>query len=484
MSSRRPVGAFVEDSLRILQSEYVVIGQDRVSSFDAWLIIGFVAGITAATVLLASCSGTFESASAAATEYHWLEAENPTTLTAPMQVASDSAASGGKYIWVPNGAGTGGQATYAVNISQAGTYVLWARTIAPNGYDDSFYIEMDTTGNKLWHVPQSTTWTWRRLKDATSGADPVTWSLSAGTHTLKVKQREDGTKADKILITNDLSLVPSGVGGTAENVTIPKPDLVVTDIVFNPVTPKAGDMVTVSARIQNIGLGPVQPNTSIEVRIGAGGPTAKIVGTGSFVSAAGLAPGEVITISATPAWQPGPCKHNVAAEVDYGKRVDEGIETNNLRNETFDVKDSSGSSCPQTLVSISFPTYIAPLKFAICGNNLTPIYFWEIETFIDAVVSQSTSFTLQRLIVRYYTTTDASGLPVYEKEFDYAQFLKQNAGQNGFDTAILNSAITSTNGTLCQAPWAPEQVKSLKVILRGIDATNKSFETSNVINFQ
>jgi hypothetical protein len=37
---------------------------------------------------------------------------------------------------------------------------------------------------------------------------PLEYTLAAGTHTLRIKQRENGTKLDKLLITNDLTYVP------------------------------------------------------------------------------------------------------------------------------------------------------------------------------------------------------------------------------------------------------------------------------------
>jgi hypothetical protein len=44
---------------------------------------------------------------------------------------------------------------------------------------------------------------------ANSGvADPILFSLPAGTHTLVVKQREDGARLDRLLITPDLAAVP------------------------------------------------------------------------------------------------------------------------------------------------------------------------------------------------------------------------------------------------------------------------------------
>jgi len=42
----------------------------------------------------------------------------------------------------------------------------------------------------------------------------VVFNLSAGDHILEIKQREDGTKLDKLLITNNLSYVPQDEGNT------------------------------------------------------------------------------------------------------------------------------------------------------------------------------------------------------------------------------------------------------------------------------
>jgi len=47
-------------------------------------------------------------------------------------------------------------------------------------------------------------WVWDQ---AASHTTPVFY-LDAGSHTLTLKQRESGTKLDKLIITNDLTLVP------------------------------------------------------------------------------------------------------------------------------------------------------------------------------------------------------------------------------------------------------------------------------------
>jgi K319L-like, PKD domain len=136
-----------------------------------------------------------------------VEAESG-SLTAPMVVQSSGTASGGQYVVVPEGSGNNyndatkggpGQISHALNIPEAGTYALWARTRAPNGTSDSFYV---TSGGNLireWTVPASTTWRWNEVSEI---------FLNAGALNLEFRQREDGTQLDRIILTNDLSFVP------------------------------------------------------------------------------------------------------------------------------------------------------------------------------------------------------------------------------------------------------------------------------------
>ena len=90
-----------------------------------------------------------------------LEAESG-SLTAPMVVQSCGTASGGQYVVVPQGTGNNfndgtnggpGQVSHSINIPQGGTYALWARTIAPNGSSDSFYVTSSGTLIREWLVP-------------------------------------------------------------------------------------------------------------------------------------------------------------------------------------------------------------------------------------------------------------------------------------------------------------------------------------------
>lgn len=155
----------------------------------------------------------------------WLEAEAG-MMIAPMQIATDTDASAGSYITVPAGNGMvtdpssrAGYAEYSLNISVPGDYVIWGRVLAPNNADNSFYISIDNSQEIVWHtkITSDGFWTWdpvsvRQPSDVADNTNPMMVHLTTGSHTLRIKQREDGTQIDTILITNDLSYVPDGLG--------------------------------------------------------------------------------------------------------------------------------------------------------------------------------------------------------------------------------------------------------------------------------
>ena len=59
-------------------------------------------------------------------------------------------------------------------------------------------------------------WHWDKVNDYEI-LDPVPFSLTPGVHTIKVKLREDGTKLDKMLLTNDINFVPRGKGSYVDD---------------------------------------------------------------------------------------------------------------------------------------------------------------------------------------------------------------------------------------------------------------------------
>jgi hypothetical protein len=125
-----------------------------------------------------------------------------------MVIRSNSTASRGKYVEVPDGTGNNsneqtnggpGEVRFTIKISQTGKHVLWARALAPDGGSDSFFVTIDGRLLVKWNVDKSTTWKWTKV---------ATPSLSPGAVNLAFWQREDGTKLDQIILTSDLNFTP------------------------------------------------------------------------------------------------------------------------------------------------------------------------------------------------------------------------------------------------------------------------------------
>jgi regulation of enolase protein 1 (concanavalin A-like superfamily) len=145
----------------------------------------------------------------------YLESENGTS-TSPLQTLTDSTASNGLYVQVTpgNNSGsavpTGGHATFPFIVTTAGDHKVWGRVIAPTTSDDSFWVRVDTQPWVQWNnIVNGTGWHWDVVHNSAAGDAVVLFNLAAGSHTLEIAYREDGTKLDRLLITNQLGLVPS-----------------------------------------------------------------------------------------------------------------------------------------------------------------------------------------------------------------------------------------------------------------------------------
>jgi hypothetical protein len=88
---------------------------------------------------------------------------------------------------------------YTFNILEEGTYRIKGTVYAANGSDDSFWVKVNGSpvGGYLWDVLQNTSYQQDYVNDR-NGADPVEVSLKAGSNTVTVYLREDGTRLDRI----------------------------------------------------------------------------------------------------------------------------------------------------------------------------------------------------------------------------------------------------------------------------------------------
>jgi hypothetical protein len=132
---------------------------------------------------------------------------------------SDADASGGEaVVAIPNvgeneeDTTNGARLDYEVEFSETGTYYVWIRGRGPSGNDDSVHVGLDgspATYGGLGLSPDGGSWDWANEVDG----NRVTVSVgSAGTHTLSLWMREDGTEVDKLVVTRNASYTPSDEG--------------------------------------------------------------------------------------------------------------------------------------------------------------------------------------------------------------------------------------------------------------------------------
>jgi hypothetical protein len=141
------------------------------------------------------------------------------TITSPMMIKDDPAASGGSYMAVAAGnespsnapaSSTEGVAKYTFSISDTGTYRIWARVSVANDGDDSFWVRMGTSGSWIkWNgIQVGTAYHWVLVKP--EGGSPSTFALTADVdNELQIAYREDGTRLDALFITNDTAFAPN-----------------------------------------------------------------------------------------------------------------------------------------------------------------------------------------------------------------------------------------------------------------------------------
>ncbi|MAE67841.1 MAG: hypothetical protein CMJ18_26605 [Phycisphaeraceae bacterium] len=145
----------------------------------------------------------------------WREAEMGTAAVSALEVIGDPTASNGRLLanFTPGQSLVDQPARadvkHHVSIDAEDDYRIWARMIAPHEDADSIWLRVDGGPWINWEVRPGRTlptrWSWYEA--------PTMFSLTAGEHSLDLADREDGLQIDKLLVTNDLGLDPTGVGG-------------------------------------------------------------------------------------------------------------------------------------------------------------------------------------------------------------------------------------------------------------------------------
>ena len=141
---------------------------------------------------------------------------------APMVKAVEN---GIEHIWVPNGThaavlannnAAAGRAFITASIPSAGRYKMFGLVRGLGDADDSFHIKVGTNNYFEWHVGGNTNgFRWVEITSG-SGRSAISYQLNAANYQIEVREREDGTKLSKILMTDDMQLTASDIGGGPE----------------------------------------------------------------------------------------------------------------------------------------------------------------------------------------------------------------------------------------------------------------------------
>lgn len=133
-------------------------------------------------------------------------------LTLPMVPVSD-----GGTGWVESAIySSEGATNVQVTSSQDDEFHLWIRVIAPDSGQDSYFVSVDGGPEEIFHVHGSPTpdisafsetWVWRKMLQTVNG-EPRSFSLSAGSHSIRFRSRESGPKLDRIVLSSDPDFVP------------------------------------------------------------------------------------------------------------------------------------------------------------------------------------------------------------------------------------------------------------------------------------
>jgi len=140
----------------------------------------------------------------------WIEAEDAQVISSGMKIGSDINASGEGYIYAPKGSDPHdkGYLEYEIDIPEPGTYRLWARCYWPDTAANSFLESFDGgTETILGNDLSFDSWHW---------VPGQSYPFSEGKRLLRIRDREDGSRLDKLLLTPSSAYIPKGVGEVKE----------------------------------------------------------------------------------------------------------------------------------------------------------------------------------------------------------------------------------------------------------------------------
>jgi hypothetical protein len=245
-------------------------GLDPSTTYEYYVASSDAAGNTATS----SPTKTFTTAANAYT-YLRFEAEAGTAV-APVRAVSGSPGSyGSAYIDTPAGTATGsatapsGTATFGVNVPTAGSWHLWLRMYGPDANSDTWYESINGAARQTISPTVTGQWQWVAGR---------TYTLAAGLATLELGGRNAQARADRVLLTDDPTFVPTEQ--PVDDQTPPAADTGLTaagataQVTLSWTNSTSGDYVRTIVRYRTDGKFPVSPVDGFAVTTKTGTPGA------------------------------------------------------------------------------------------------------------------------------------------------------------------------------------------------------------------
>ncbi len=176
----------------------------------------------------------------------------------------------------------------------------------------------------------------------------ATWTAVSGSHNITAWVDDVNRIAESDENNNQLSKVLVPDGGTPN-----QPDLIISDIIYSPAAPSAGNQVSFSAVVRNQGTAAGS----------AGTVTFQVDGVQVAASGNSTAPvsaGAASTISGNGTWTATSGTHTLSAAVDTGNITEESNENNNTYSESLTVGGGGGGT-PDLVVTDITSSPASPL---------------------------------------------------------------------------------------------------------------------------
>jgi hypothetical protein len=360
-----------------------VISSGIAGADDSEVIQAAMNAVSEGTVVLQA--GTYALSSSIA-----VRASNPTPTPTPTATPTPIPSGQSDLVvtdisWEPATPATGDMVTLKATIKNQGD----SPTPAGVKHGVLFTFDDGGAGSGVWsddHTASIAPGAWVTVT-ANGGSAGATWKAVEGTHTVKanvddVYRIAEGDETNNVfskeITVRNVAPAPTPTA-TPTSTPTPSgsPDLVVTDISWEPASPATGDTIVMKAVIKNQGTAATPSGTTHGVAFTSDGNLGSKVWSDDFKTS--IAPGASVTVtanggSAGATWTAVAGTYTVQAWVDDVNRMVEENEDNNVLTKTMTVKATTTAPTPTvtptpTATATPRPTQ-TPTPTPTPGNNV------------------------------------------------------------------------------------------------------------------